>query len=61
MTIELQPCAVARTKYGPGKKFRLADYERHAKSCTECRRFERATTRAQRTTSKYSREFPLTG
>ena len=62
-TTELQPCATARERYGPGKRYRLADFERHAKSCAECQRFDRAKRKAQRTRSTYSKvgEYPLTG
>lgn len=54
-------CAVARERYGPGKKYRLVDYQQHVKSCATCTAAQREMRRDQRTRTNYSKEYPLTG
>jgi hypothetical protein len=61
MTIETTTCSVARERFAPGKNFSLAAFAKHAQSCTECGKFVRSVKRAQRTRTRYSRDFPLTG
>ncbi len=56
-----QPCTTARERYGPGKSYRLVDFDRHVASCAECQRFVRAKRKEQRTRTRYSRAFPITG
>jgi hypothetical protein len=61
MPRQIEPCDAARERYGPGKRFRFVDFDRHVKSCKQCTSHQRQLARAQRTRTTYSRDYPLTG
>lgn len=55
------PCDIARERYGPSVKFKLADYDKHVEHCAQCTAHRRSLKRTQRTRTNYSKSYPLTG